>query len=121
MVETVGTALTIVAFLVGDLSGASFAGFLVLAFLVAILLSIAALALQEFNFRRHPRTRDIISLVFYTLLENLGYRQLNDLWRMIAFVDLARRKWGWGAQKRRGIGNLAGAEAPASRPLTKSH
>ncbi len=120
VVETVGTALTIVAFLVGDLSGASFLAFLVLAFLVAILLSIAALALEEFNFRRHPRTRDIVSLVVYTLLENLGYRQLNDLWRMLAFVDLARRKQGWGAQKRRGIGNLATAEAPARQPLTKS-
>ena len=120
VVETLGVALTIVAFAVGDLSGASFVGFLVLAFLVAILLSIAALALEEFNFRRHPRTRDIVSLVFYTLLENLGYRQLNDLWRMIAFVDLARRKQGWGAQKRRGIGNLSTAEAPAHQPLTKS-
>ena len=120
IVETVGSALTVVAFIVGDLSGASFVAFLVVAFLVAILLSIAALALEEFNFRRHPRTRDIVSLVFYTLLENLGYRQLNDLWRLIAFVDLARRKQGWGAQKRRGIGNLAGREAPAKRPLTKS-
>jgi len=54
------------------------------------------------------------------VLENLGYRQLNDLWRMIAFVDLARRKQGWGAQKRRGIGNLSAAEAASRRPLTKS-
>ena len=53
------------------------------------------------------------------LVENLGYRQLNDLWRMIAFVDLGRRKQGWGAQKRRGIGNLATAETPAHQPLTK--
>ncbi len=120
VVETIGTALTIVAFLVGDLSGASFVAFLVLAFLVAILLSMAALALEEFNFRRHQRTRDIVSLVFYTLLENLGYRQLNDLWRMVAFIDLARRKQGWGAQKRRGIGNLSTPEAPAAQPLTKS-
>ncbi len=120
VVETVGTALTIVAFIVGDLSGTSFVAFLVLAFLVAILLSIAALALEEFNFRRHQHTRDIVSLVFYTLLENLGYRQLNDLWRMIAFVDLVRRKQGWGAQQRRGIGNLSAAEARSHPTLTKS-
>src|SRR6202012_4337321 len=87
IVETIGTALTIVAFIVGDLSATSFVAFLVLAFLVAI--------------RRH-----IASLVFSTILENLGYRQINDLWRVLAFVDLARRKQGWGAQKRRGIGNL---------------
>ena len=39
---------------------------------------------------------------------------------MLAFVDLARRKQGWGAQKRRGIGNLSTPEAPARQPLTKS-
>lgn len=65
-------------------------------------------------------TRDVVSLVFYTLLENLGYRQINDLWRMLAFVDLTRRKQRWGAQKRRGIGNLSTPEAPARQPLTKS-
>lgn len=27
-------------------------------------------------------------------------------------LDLARRNQGWGAQKRRGIGNLSGAEGP---------
>ena len=107
VVETFGTVLTIVAFTVGDLSITSFVSFLILAFLVAILLSIAALALEEFNFRRHQRTRDVVAMVLYTVIENLGYRQLNDLWRVLALFDLARRKQGWGAQRRRGIGNLA--------------
>jgi cellulose synthase/poly-beta-1,6-N-acetylglucosamine synthase-like glycosyltransferase len=110
VVETFGTALTIVAFLVGDVPLASFVGFLVIAFLVAIVLSIAALALEEFNFRRHQRTRDVAAMVLYTVVENLGYRQLNDLWRVLALVDLARRTTGWGVQRRRGIGNLAASE-----------
>jgi cellulose synthase/poly-beta-1,6-N-acetylglucosamine synthase-like glycosyltransferase len=107
VIETFGTALTIVAFGVGDLSLTSFLSFLILAFLVAILLSIAALALEEFNFRRHQRTRDVVAMVLYTVVENLGYRQLNDLWRVLALFDLARRQQGWGAQRRRGIGNLS--------------
>jgi cellulose synthase/poly-beta-1,6-N-acetylglucosamine synthase-like glycosyltransferase len=107
LVETLGAALTVVAFLVGDLSLASFVGFLLLAFLVGVVLSIAALALEEFNFRRHQRTRDVVALVLYSVLENFGYRQLNDVWRVLALVDLMRRKQGWGAQRRRGIGNLA--------------
>jgi cellulose synthase/poly-beta-1,6-N-acetylglucosamine synthase-like glycosyltransferase len=107
VIETLGAALTVVAFAVGDLSAASFVAFLLLAFLVGIVLSIAALAREEFKFRRHQRTRDVVSLVLYSVFENLGYRQLNDLWRVVALVDLARRKQGWGAQRRRGIGNLA--------------
>jgi hypothetical protein len=50
-----------------------------------------------------------------------GLETVGTALTIVAFVDLARRKQGWGAQKRRGIGNLAGAEAPASQPLTKSH
>jgi cellulose synthase/poly-beta-1,6-N-acetylglucosamine synthase-like glycosyltransferase len=107
VIEVLGTILTITAYAVGDISGTSFIGFLLLAFLVGIVLSIAALTLEEFNFGRHRRTRDVVRLVFYAVLENVGYRQLNDLWRVIALSDLARKKQGWGAQKRRGIGNLS--------------
>jgi cellulose synthase/poly-beta-1,6-N-acetylglucosamine synthase-like glycosyltransferase len=110
VVETLGAALTVVAFLVGDLSLTSFVGFLLLAFLVGIVLSIAALALEEFNFRRHQRTRDVVAMVFYSVIENFGYRQLNDVWRVMALLDLARHKQGWGAQRRRGIGNLAASD-----------
>jgi hypothetical protein len=39
--------------------------------------------------------------------ESLRARQVNDLWRVLALVDLARRKQGRGAQRRRGIGNPA--------------
>jgi hypothetical protein len=38
------------------------------------------------------------------LAENLGYRQLVMVWRTLAFVDLARRRRGWGEMRRRGIG-----------------
>jgi hypothetical protein len=54
--------------------------------------------------------RDVVSMVAYSVLENLGYRQLDDLWRVLALVDLVRRRQGWGVQRRRGIGNLAASE-----------
>ena len=106
-IELFGTALTIIAYALGYISGTTFIAFLMLAFLVGIVLSIAALTLEEFNFQRHPRTQDIVRLVFYAVIENVGYRQINDVWRVIALSDLARKKQGWGAQNRRGIGNLA--------------
>jgi hypothetical protein len=80
VIETFGAALTVVAFLVG------------------IVLSIAARVLEEFNFRRQQRARDVVAMVLYSVLENFGYRQLNDVWRVLALVDLARNKQGWGAQ-----------------------
>jgi hypothetical protein len=70
-------------------------------------LHVAALALEEFSFRRHESARDVARLLAYALIENVGYRQLNDLWRTMALVDLLRRKQGWGLQQRRGIGRAA--------------
>jgi hypothetical protein len=96
--------VTIYAYATGRLSLGFLIGFLLVSLLLGLLLSVAALALEEFSFRRHPSTRDVVRLLAYSVVENVGYRQLNDYWRLIAFVDLARRKRSWGAQQRRGIG-----------------
>ena len=71
--------------------------------LLGQLLSISALALEEFSFRRHPRGREILRMMAYAAIENLGYRQLTDLWRGVAFWDLLRRKRSWGDMQRRGF------------------
>ena len=104
MIEIFGPPITIVAYLLGDLSILFLAAFLVIALLLGVVLTIAALALEELSFRRHARTRDILRMLCYAVIENIGYRQLTDFWRTLAVVDLARRKQGWGAQRRRGIG-----------------
>jgi cellulose synthase/poly-beta-1,6-N-acetylglucosamine synthase-like glycosyltransferase len=107
VVEVLGPPLTLLAFLLGDLSVLFLVAFVAVAFLLGIVLTTAALALEEFNFRRHERGRDIVRMLAYAVVENIGYRQLNDFWRLLAFVDLARRKQGWGVQARRGIGRIA--------------
>jgi cellulose synthase/poly-beta-1,6-N-acetylglucosamine synthase-like glycosyltransferase len=104
VIEIVGPIATIYWWAEGRLSTLFLVCFLVVSFLLGILLSVAALGLEEFSFRRHPQTREILRLAGYSILENLGYRQLNDVWRTMGLVDLARRRRGWGAQKRRGIG-----------------
>jgi hypothetical protein len=43
-------------------------------------------------------------MIAYAIFENLGYRQLVALWRVVAFWDLARRRTGWGTMPRRGLG-----------------
>lgn len=107
VIELVGTPLTIIAFVLGDLSVLFLAAFLTVAFLLGLVLTTAALALEEFNFQRHSSSRDVLRMLAYAVLENFGYRQLNDIWRAIALVDLIRGKQGWGAQVRRGIGRVA--------------
>jgi hypothetical protein len=79
--------------------------------LLGQLLSISALALEEFSFRRHPHGREILRMLGYAAVENLGYRQLSDIWRGMAFWDLARRRRSWGEMTRRGF-----QTAPTEQP-----
>jgi cellulose synthase/poly-beta-1,6-N-acetylglucosamine synthase-like glycosyltransferase len=77
--------------------------FLATSLVLGIVLSVAALALEEFSFRRHARNRDVARLLLFAVLENFGFRQLVALWRVLAMVDLARRRRGWGVMERRGL------------------
>ena len=104
LIEVVGIPVTLLWWAVGDLSTLFAVVFLIVAFLLGILLSLAALAQEEFSFRRHASGREIVRMAAYAVLENLGYRQLNDLWRVQAHVDLMRRKRGWGEMRRKGLG-----------------
>jgi cellulose synthase/poly-beta-1,6-N-acetylglucosamine synthase-like glycosyltransferase len=103
LIEAAGPLAALGAFALDRLSLPFLIAFLTLSVFLAILLSVAALALEEFSFRRHARGREIARLVAYAVLENLGYRQLVAVWRTLAFVDLLRRKKDWGAQRRRGF------------------
>jgi hypothetical protein len=38
------------------------------------------------------------------MVDALGYRQLNEVWRLVALADVARGERGWGKLERRGFG-----------------
>jgi cellulose synthase/poly-beta-1,6-N-acetylglucosamine synthase-like glycosyltransferase len=114
LVEVVGLPATIAGWSLGLFSALFLAVFLLVAFVFGILLSVAALALEEFSFRRYVRGREVARLLLLAVVENVGYRQLTDLWRLLAFVDIARRRRAWGEMGRRGLGATADGAAPAA-------
>jgi cellulose synthase/poly-beta-1,6-N-acetylglucosamine synthase-like glycosyltransferase len=99
-----GLLVTVVWWILGGLSTFYFIAFLLVSIGLGLVLTTAALALEEFNYHRYHRRRDIARLLAYAVFENLGYHQLHDVWRAIGYVDIARGKTGWGAQPRRGFG-----------------
>jgi cellulose synthase/poly-beta-1,6-N-acetylglucosamine synthase-like glycosyltransferase len=99
-----GLLITVVWWILGGLSTFYFIAFLLVSIGLGLLLTTAALALEEFNYHRYHRRRDVARLLAYAVLENLGYHQLHDVWRAIGYLDIARGKTGWGAQPRRGFG-----------------
>jgi hypothetical protein len=70
-----------------------------------VVLSVAVVLLEELSFRRYSRTRDLLSLLWLGVLENLGYRQVTAFFRLRAFYSKARRRTGWGAMERQGFGS----------------
>ncbi len=95
--------------LLGGLSLEYMVAFFALSGVLGVLLSVAALVLDEFSFRRYKRGRDVGRLVAYAVFETFGYRQLVAFWRTLAYFDLARGKKDWGRQRRHGIGDTGPA------------
>jgi cellulose synthase/poly-beta-1,6-N-acetylglucosamine synthase-like glycosyltransferase len=104
VIELIGYPAVIAGAALGYLSVTFLVAFAVVAVLVGAVLSVSALALEEFNFRRYQRGREAARLVAMSFAENLGYRQLTTIWRVLALVDVARRRRGWGEMQRRGLG-----------------
>jgi cellulose synthase/poly-beta-1,6-N-acetylglucosamine synthase-like glycosyltransferase len=111
VIEALGIPVVLVSWLLGVLSVPFVIAFLAASVLLAVIVSISALLLEEYAVRRYERGRDIARLVLYALVENLGYRQLIAYFRCVGVVDLVRRRQDWGEMRRRGL------ERPAEVPL----
>ena len=98
-----GLLVTTAWWIFGGLSTLYFIAFLAVSVGLGMVLSAAALAIEELTFRRYPRRRDVVRLLAYTVLESLGYQQLHQVWRATGYVDIARGKTTWGTQRRRGF------------------
>ena len=76
--------------------------------LYGMLLSVWAILLEEVSFRRYTRPTDVLRLLFTTVIEAFGYRQLTLLFRLQAFWRLLRRDRRWGVMNREGFGTTTG-------------
>ena len=108
MLGPVVEALGYVAFLVTVAMGWASLEYAVAFFMVAVVLgvvlSVAAVALEELSFRRYPRLGDLLRLFYLGILENFGYRQLSTFWRFRGSISALRGKKGWGTMVRKGFG-----------------
>jgi len=98
-----GLLLTVILWLFGLVSTLYVVTFFLASVGLGMLLTGAALALEELTYRRYTRRRDILRLLAYAAVESLGYHQLHDCWRALGYVDIARGTTSWGAQRRSGF------------------
>ena len=76
IVEFLGYLLVPLSFFGGLMSPALLLLFILLGLAYGGFLSVGAVLLEELTYRRYPRPRDLLVLLAYGMLENMGYRQL---------------------------------------------
>ncbi|MFO0775957.1 MAG: glycosyltransferase [Nitrospiraceae bacterium] len=89
----------------------------ILFFLVAYgygtMLSIWTLVIEEYSFRRIDSLVDRALLIGWSLVENLGYRQVTVYWRLRGLVKYWRGRKDWGTMERAGFKKVAPVGVPA--------
>ncbi|MBW3618534.1 MAG: glycosyltransferase family 2 protein [Proteobacteria bacterium] len=114
LIEALGYILIPGFWMAGLLSLDHLLAFLAVSFTFGVAISVGSLCLEEAELRRFPRARDLLILTVAAVLENFGYRQLNNFWRLQGTWQFLRKSHSWGAMTRKGFGvTTAAAAAPA--------
>jgi cellulose synthase/poly-beta-1,6-N-acetylglucosamine synthase-like glycosyltransferase len=104
VIEVLGYVLVPLLYGLGLLALPWLMAFLAVTFTFGVFVSAATLVLEEIQLRRFPRARELAVLALIAVLENFGYRQLSNLWRIQGWWDFLRKKKGWEAMPRKGFG-----------------
>jgi len=103
VVELLGYIALVLGLVLGVVNAPFALAFFGAAVGLGVLMSTAAVLLEEFRFRRYAGWRDLGKLILCGVLENFGYRQLTTWWRAWAIVSYLRKDTSWGAMERRGF------------------
>jgi cellulose synthase/poly-beta-1,6-N-acetylglucosamine synthase-like glycosyltransferase len=79
--------------------------FLAVAVLYNLMLSLLALLVDDLLFQRYDRARDLAKMMFGSLLEFLGYRQILTVGRAVALARNVFRPRAWGVIRRSPVQN----------------
>lgn len=77
--------------------------FLLVSLGFGFLLSLWATVLEEVSFRRYPAFRDFLLLLWFSLIEAFGYRQITLWFRLQSYWKYVRGDLRWGAMEREGF------------------
>ncbi|MBD3730574.1 MAG: glycosyltransferase family 2 protein [Sphingomonadales bacterium] len=103
LLEVLGYALVPLLWALGLLALPWLLAFLSVTVTLGIFLSMATLVIEEIQLRRFPKARELAILAVVSVLENFGYRQLSNIWRLQGWWQFVRKQQGWGTMTRKGF------------------
>jgi cellulose synthase/poly-beta-1,6-N-acetylglucosamine synthase-like glycosyltransferase len=101
--EIFGYILIPASYMLGLLSVEYLQAMLAATFGFGITVSVGALALEETELRRFPNARSLWLLLLAAIVENFGYRQINNFWRLRGTWQYLTKAQGWGTMTRKGF------------------
>jgi len=95
VVEFLGYFMVPLALIFGMVPVPLFVLFVVLSVVYGAFLSVGSVLLEELTYRRYPSFRELMTLLWYAVLENIGYRQLVLFYRVQGVLRFVTgfRKW----------------------------
>ncbi len=102
VVEALGYLVVVTSLLVRASGDSAAFAFLGVSMGFAFLLSLWAVVLEGISFRRYTTRNDVFKLLWFSVLESFGYRQLTVLFRLRAFPRYLRGDLRWGLMPREG-------------------
>jgi cellulose synthase/poly-beta-1,6-N-acetylglucosamine synthase-like glycosyltransferase len=103
LAEVLGYLLVPLFWFSGILNTEYALAFIALTFIWGIFISTGSLVLEELSLHRLPKARNLIKLLGIILIENFGYRQLNNIWRLQGWIEFLQKKKSWGKMTRTGF------------------
>jgi len=103
LTEVLGYILVPLLFMIGMLDVNFLMAYLGLVFVFGLFISTTALILEEMELHRVPHARDLLILLAVCVVENFGYRQISNYWRLVGWVQYLAGKKGWGDMIRKGL------------------
>ncbi|SMO68309.1 glycosyltransferase family 2 protein [Fodinibius sediminis] len=77
--------------------------FLSASIIYGMIVSLISVLAEELTFKTYSSYKDILVLILYSFLENLGYRQVHAWWQLLGLFDFLKGKKSWGKINRRGF------------------
>jgi len=103
LIEVLGYVMMPVFWAMDAIAWDLIAAYIGLTFVFGIFLSIGALVLDTVGLGRRTKIKSLLVLAGAAMLENFGYRQLNNIWRILGWWDFLRGKRSWGVMPRTGF------------------
>lgn len=100
VIEAIGLIVVPLSYFFGILSIEYFILFFIATTLFGVILSVGALAIEEYTFNKYVRLKDVFTLSLYSIIENFSYRQMTVFFRLFGVLRYKKYKQSWGSMKR---------------------